>query len=81
MYRPKGWVLKQPVAQALEDIAKDEEGMARILTPFEKELFEAGADAILKALCTDENRIDYIDQHGVKPPKEVKGWLVFIPEE
>ena len=50
MWRPEEWVLEQPVAQALRDIAKDTYGFVRILSPFERELFEAGADAILEAL-------------------------------
>lgn len=48
--RPDGWVFCRPVAQALEDIPKDEYGMVRALTPFEMGLFEAGADAMLRAV-------------------------------
>ena len=51
------------------------------LTTEQIELYEAGADAILKALCTDDNRLDCIDQYGTEPPKNVEGWLVFIPED
>lgn len=77
MYRPKGWIMKQPVAQALEDISKDEVGMARVLTPFEISLFELGADAILDYLTSQEHQ-DWLDGTD---GKSCAGRWVFIPEE
>ena len=70
MYRPKGWKTI-PLWSRIYN--------GRPITSSHK-AFEAGADAMLEALCTDENRMDCIDQHGMDPPKNVKGWLVFIPE-
>ena len=83
MYRPEGWPLKQPVALALEDIAKDDVGAVRVLMPFEKQLFEDGADAMLEGLKDSrdayspysEGLKQRIQNHGFG-----KGWLVFIPE-
>ncbi len=49
-WRLEGWVLEQPIAQALSKTKKDSWGWVRMLTPFERELFEAGADAMLEAL-------------------------------
>ena len=39
-----------------------------------------GADAILEALCTKDNRFNRYDQFDSEGVKEVKGWLVFIEE-
>ena len=44
-------------------------------------LFEAGATAILEAICNDENAINCIDQFDNEPEQKRKGWLVFIPED
>ena len=65
MYRPKDW---------------DEMVAELMYFGGDRKIFEVGADAILEGLCTDENRMDCIDQYGVDPPKQVRGWLVFIPE-
>ena len=50
MWRPRNWVLQKPIAITLQDIKQDEWGEARLLTNTEKEIFEAGADAILQLL-------------------------------
>lgn len=46
--------------------------------------FEYGADEMLKALCTDENKLDCIDERedkkGSITTEHRKGWLVFIPD-
>ena len=69
MYRPEGW--ENPY-----------ENHSAVLKEMGNEIaYEAGADAMLEALCTDENRIDCIDQYGTEPPNKVRGWLVFIPKE
>ena len=78
-YRPKDW--RNEFKESLDEMMK-----APLRLPFEREFvtaekaYEAGADAILAALCTSENRLDCIDQYGNDPAKLVKGWLVFIPE-
>ena len=73
MYRPKGWKNPNDVFHnALDGIYSVQDA--------EYEAYEAGADAILESLCTVENRMVCIDQYGNDKPKNVKGWLVFIPE-
>ncbi|KKM15828.1 hypothetical protein LCGC14_1692180 [marine sediment metagenome] len=49
-WRLEGWVLEQPVAIALENIKKDNWGKVKLLTPQEKGIYEAGADAMLEAI-------------------------------
>ena len=68
---------------ALENIKKDEYGWIRKATEGEKEAFEAGADAMLKALRSDSNA-----QDGVAFPHpishitpDVRGKWAFIPDE
>jgi len=60
---------------------REEDGMCS-----KAEIFEAGADAMLKALCTDENRLECVDSFHdvcgrVVSEKKLKGWLAFIPDE
>jgi len=43
--------------------------------------FEAGADAMLKALCTKDNYMEWHDSMGNEPFHKVGGWLIFIPRE
>ncbi len=83
MWRPDNWALTEPAAEALEDIKKDAYGWARSLTEFEKQLFEAGADAMLEALkdrgvFTYGNHTPDIE---LDDAPEESGYWVFIPEE
>ena len=74
MWRPDDWKNPYPDPDFGGEIAC-------VCPSIEQIAFEAGADAMLEALCTDKNRLDCIDQYGVEPPKNVRGWLVFIPGE
>ena len=82
-WRPDNWGLRQPVVEALGNIRKGNMGKARLLTPFEKQLFEAGADAMLGAL-----KKDGVFTYGNHTPDielndapEVSGFWCFIPKD
>jgi len=75
MYRPEGWENPYTYERCKQTCKVcDTEDVCRVA-------YETGADDMLKALCTDENRLNCIDQFGVEPPKDIKGWLIFIPDE
>lgn len=78
MCRPEGW--KEIKLRMCRCASKECDTCSNTIEECSYD-FEAGADAMLEALCTDENKMDCIDQYGTEPPKNVKGWLVFIPEE
>jgi len=74
-WRPDDW---NCAAIAFEEMKRQAEfGME----PSMVDLIEAGANAILGALCVPDNYMDCYDQWDTEPTQHVKGWLVFIPEE
>ena len=90
MYRPEGWELKQPFTQYDQGSKEGDSVTARILTPSEKALFEAGADAMLeglKAKITEDPRgyglVRDEKRAGWFVPDNIfkEGYLIFIPGE
>ena len=71
-WRPEGWEKPNEEYHDICDIPTVQDA--------EYDAFEAGADAIVKALCTDKNRLDCIDQFSKKRPIHKWGWLVYITD-
>jgi len=78
MWRPDDWI----ETISFEEISKISPQLVSMMTAKERKIYEAGADAILKALKREGKYTD-----GTAPTlsidvlPEQKGWLVFIPEE
>lgn len=79
-WRPEGW--ENPYPAKLSLICQGT--IAEEILSQGNAIYEDGADAMLKALCTKENYIEWEDEQenlsGIQY-RHFKGWLVAVPDD